>query len=319
MEHPLFCPSNAVKYAGAREQRREQWAINEGYNQSRCSLPDGPWERATLGRNVVCLSPTLAVKLGPPCWSGDIAREADALGHVAGRLLVHTPTVLARGALEGWEYLVTAHCSGVNLHTLWNQLDSQARLSLAQQHGALMAAVQALGVEQLPSSLAFDWEQMLTEQRRELEQALARSGLHPQLVAQAAAYLDEAAALSEGVDATVLVHGDLTHLNLLVEQREAGWTITSLLDWGDVKLGSWTHELISPAVHMYRGHGDALGVWYHGYGRLPRAATVAHLATARAVLYYADEFAAILQRLPGGMASRDWPAVARCLWRLDEQ
>jgi hypothetical protein len=32
----------------------------------------------------------------------------------------------------------------------------------------------------------------------------------------------------------------------------------------------------------------------------------------------AEEFAAILQRVPGGTARRDWPAVARCLWQLEE-
>jgi hypothetical protein len=63
---------------------------------------------------------------------------------------------------------------------------------------------------------------------------------------------------------------------------------------------------------MYRGDRVALGAWYHGYGQAPAAAaaTVAHLATARALLYYADEFAHILQQLPDGVACRDWPSVA---------
>jgi hypothetical protein len=48
------------------------------------------------------------------------------------------------------------------------------------------------------------------------------------------------------------------------------------------------------------------------------ASAVAHVATARAMLYYAEEFNGILGRLPGGESCRDWPAVARCLWQLDE-
>lgn len=87
-----------------------------------------------------------------------------------------------------------------------------------------------------------------------------------------------------------------------------------------MKVGPWTHELISPAVHMYLGDRDALRAWYGAYGRLSRetASVGAHLATARAVLYYTEEFAAILARLPGGVSCREWPAVARCLWQLDD-
>jgi aminoglycoside phosphotransferase (APT) family kinase protein len=118
----------------------------------------------------------------------------------------------------------------------------------------------------------------------------------------------------------VLVHGDLSHLNFMVEQHDGRWAITGLLDWGDVKVGPWTHELISPAVHMYLGDRDVLRAWYGAYGRPSRemASAVAHVATARAMLYYAEEFNGILGRLPGGESCRDWPAVARCLWQLDE-
>lgn len=287
---------------------------------ARHGLPDGPWERAALGRNVVFLGPSAVVKLGPPCWPGDIAREADALQHVAGRLPVRTPTVQASGTIESWEYLITARCPGTNLYHLWRELDAPARRDLAWQHGALMAAVHALPVESLSSSLlGFDWGLMLDEQRADLEPALARSGLSAELVAQASAYVAEAEGLSAAIDTTALVHGDLSHLNFMVEQHDGTWAITGLLDWGDVKIGPWTHELISPGVHMYLGDRDALRAWHGAYGRHSRAtaSAVAHLATARAMLYYAEEFRGILERLPGGPASRDWPAVARCLWQLE--
>lgn len=143
---------------------------------ARHDVTDGLWQRAALGRNVVFLGPSVAVKLGPPCWAGDIAREVDALQHVAGRLPVCTPNVLACGTLDGWEYLVTARCPGVNLYHLWRELGAEARVDLARQHGALMAAVHELPVEALPPTLLdFDWERMRSGQRTDLELALARS------------------------------------------------------------------------------------------------------------------------------------------------
>ena len=54
-------------------------------------------------------------------------------------------------------------------------------------------------------------------------------------------------------------------------------------------------------VDMYLGDRDALRAGYGPYGRPSRepADAVSHVATARAVLYYAEEFAAI-HRLPAG-------------------
>ena len=286
---------------------------------ARHGIPDGPWERASLGRNVVFLGPGVVFKLGPPCWAGGIEREAHALAAVAGRLPVRTPTVRAVGQLEQWEYLLTERLAGVNLLTLWEQLPPAERVELAAQHGRLMAAVHAIPVADLPASLQFDWAAMLAEQRAAVTAALAQSGLDDALLQQVPAYLAAWDEVRAPVARTVLVHGDLTHLNLLVEPAGERWAITGLLDWGDVKVGPWTHELLSPGVHMYRGDQAALSAWYAGYGQLPseRRAAVAHEATARAVLYYANMFASILKRLPGGEACRNWPCVARCLWQLE--
>lgn len=307
--------------AEVHRQPPETWQAALNAIAGRHGLPAAPWERAALGRNVVFLGPSTVIKLGPPCWPGDIAREADALGHVGDKLPVRTPAVLAHGTLEGWEYLVATRCPGANLYHHWRELDAAARIDLARQHGALMATVHSLPVAALPPSLLrFDWERMLAEQRAELEPALARSGVAAELVARAANYVAEAAQFAD-LETTALVHGALSHLNFMVEQRDGRWTVTGLLDWGDVKVGPWTHELISPAVHMYLGERDALRAWLGAYGRVPSQAVpaVAHVATARAMLYYAEEFGAILGRLPGGPGCRDWFAVARCLWQLDAQ
>ncbi len=67
---------------------------------------------------------TTVVKLGPPCWPGEMAREVAALRFVAGRLPVATPTLVANGTLDGWDYLVQQKLPGSNLWQLWPQLDS---------------------------------------------------------------------------------------------------------------------------------------------------------------------------------------------------
>ena len=56
-------------------------------------LVSSPWIRATLGRNIVFVSPTAVIKLGPPIWQGEMQREATALSAIVGRLPVATPEI----------------------------------------------------------------------------------------------------------------------------------------------------------------------------------------------------------------------------------
>lgn len=251
------------------------WQAALDWIMSEHGLERSPWTRAALGRNIVFVSPTAVIKLGPPMWPGEMAREAAALRAVAGRLPVATPSLLALGALGRWEYLVQAPLPGANLRTLWAGLGASDRAALAEQHGALMAALHALPLEDSPADLAFDWPAMLGAQRAECVSEMRRAGVADALVWQVEIYLE---ATPWDDQPPVLLHGDLTHLNMLVAEQDEGWRITGLIDWGDVKLGPRAHEFISPGVHMYQGDVVPLAAWYRGYGwgravRLPAIST----------------------------------------------
>ncbi len=116
----------------------------------------------------------------------------------------------------------------------------------------------------------------------------------------------------------MLLHGDLSHLNFLVQQHRGRWQITGLIDWGDVKIGPPTHQFISPGVHMYRGEQTALEQWYRGYGlsATERTEQHEHLIMTRTMLYYADEFAALLRVVPGAGNQQNWKAIAQSFWHL---
>ena len=278
-------------------------------------LERSPWTRAALGRNIVFVSPTAVIKLGPPMWAGEMAREAAALGAIAGRLPVATPTLLVIGALDRWEYLVQTPLPGANLHALWAGLGASERAALAEQHGELMAALHALELQGSPADLAFDWSAMLGAQRTECVREMQRAGVADALVQQIEPYL-EAAPWDD--DPPVLLHGDLTHLNMLVAVHAGSWRISGLIDWGDVKLGPRTHEFISPGVHMYQGDAALLAAWYHGYGWGAHrdAARDQHQIMARAMLYYAEDFARLIRSVPGADQCQDWHAMASAFWRL---
>lgn len=95
------------------------------------------------------------------------------------QLPVATPGLLAIGEVEGWAYLVQRRLPGVMLRTPWPDLPQPTKLALAHQQGEIMAALHALLVDHAPASLAFDWTEMLTEQKVEcrVEIMIARISL----------------------------------------------------------------------------------------------------------------------------------------------
>jgi hygromycin-B 7''-O-kinase len=276
---------------------------------NRAHLGDS-WQRARLGRNIVFLNQKFALKLNPPCWQGEIARETTAAALVAGKLPVDTPQCVAQGCVDSWEYLVQSRLSGRNLHEIWTGLTVQQRANLAVQHGEILAALHGFSSNDLSSSsLVFDWTDMYARQREVCQVEMAASALHPALVEDAERYLDLTAPLLSPAGDTVLLHGDLTHLNLLVDEQPSGWQITGLIDWGDAKTGPRGHEFISPGVHMYLGERVVLDAFYQkALRRNPQE------LMARAMLYYTGEFDQILRRVPGGSDCRTWDAVEELMW-----
>jgi hygromycin-B 7''-O-kinase len=268
------------------------------------------WTRARLGRNVVFLNGEVVLKLSPPGWKEDIARETAALKHVAGKLPVETPVLIATGEFEQWGYQIQQRLPGQNLHELWQGLPAPQRQRLAAQHAEILTALQQIDLTPVEeTALRFDWQALLAEQRQVCQQEMAAAGIRAELVSQVNDYLEGAAALLVTSSRPVLLHGDLDHVNLLVQGGDAGWRITSLIDWGDAKMGPRGHELISPGVHMYLGDREAISVFQQGCARGNPVELM-----ARAMLYYAGEFASFLKRIPGAEQCRTWDCIAQLMW-----
>ncbi len=281
------------------------------------ALPPEPWERISFGRNVVFGSPTTIIKLGPPCWGGEMVREVATLHFVAGKLPVATPTVLAQGNLDGWDYSVQTRLSGTPLWQLWSSMPTEARADLAYQHGQLMDAVHNVTIKDAPAVLQFDWQAMIAEQREQCAATMQAAGVDAALLAQVDAYLDTTM-WSYDTAPYALLHGDLNHLNFLVTEQQGKWQIHGIIDWGDVKIGPHSHEYISPSVHMYKGNSRLLAQWYAGYGLDANKRTEAyeHILMARSMLYYAEDFAQLIQTVEGAADCQSWTAMARCFWRM---
>jgi hygromycin-B 7''-O-kinase len=214
----------------------------------RHGLPAAPLRRERLGTNVVfAAGGKHLVKLFPPLWAAEQGVERAALGHVAGRLSVATPEVLAEGALEGWTYLVLTRVPGTPLEAVWERLPPEARARAARRAGEIVAEHHALA---LPGAgvPAPPWPAFVAERA---EQARARLAASPRTRAWAEALPAFLAPIlpSLGSAPRVFVNGDVTEEHLLVAPDGSGEVI-GLVDLADAMVGAREYDLVSFAVFL---------------------------------------------------------------------
>jgi len=274
--------------------------------RGRHGLPAGDFTRFRLGKNPVFALGEMVVKLVPPFWAGDAGREAAALRAVRGCLPLETPELLAQGRLGEWAYLVTSRLPGRPLREVWDGLAVSEQTRLATQQAQLLRAVQTLSVS---AGLDFDWPGLLLRQGLELPREL-RAPLA--LARSAEAFLLDVVWGPGFARPCVFLHGDLNFLNLLVQERTGKMTLTGLIDWSDARSGPPAHDLISPAVNQFRRWPAARRAWSAALNLTPEDVRE---ATARALLYYPDEWDSILADL-GASGAADWMEAGERLFGL---
>lgn len=303
-------------WASVHGQPLDYWQPALDTIRDRHNLPHRAWVRFSLGKNIVFGSDTAVIKLSPPFWVTDLHCEAEVLRFIAGQLPVSTPAVIAYGKLDTWAYLVMERVRGESLRWRWPQLTEAQQLSVAHQHGEMMAALHALPLPDGEFCADFPWWQpMLTDQREQSAKRLRHDGIPEILLADLEPFLQRVQPLLDADTAHVLLHGDLTALNLQIDDSAQ---LVGLIDWGDTKIGPRAHEYISPGTHFYRGQRPFLHEWYAGYGQ-PLTTDLQLNIMARSMLYYAGEdgyFKRVLEAVPGALACSTWEAVAACCWHM---
>ena len=319
---PLRLPRK-VGYPDFRELHRQPltpWLPALETIRLRHALPPGDWRRAPQGRNAVfVLASSHVVKLVPPFWREQADREEAALRLVAGRLPVRTPTTVASGELDGWRYLVLAYLEGRVLGWNWEALTPDERVAIADQSGVLAARLHGLELpDDSATALRFDWPALLTRQRDAAAGDFAEGGLAAALIDTFPDYLDAAGDLAAAPH--VLLQGDLSAVNLIVEGTGTAMTVTGLLDFGDAKLGPFEHEFISPVMHFFCGETAVLEAFYRGYGLTARdrSARLEQRLMARSALYYAELLEDYRLRLPEP-PEPTWPRLAHGFWRMSAE
>lgn len=250
-------------------------------------LPQATLTLFSDGTNIVfAYGDNKVIKIFPPFHQSQFESERLVLKHLDGKLSVKTPSLEHEGKLLGWPYLIMSKLEGINLETLWETMPHSNKMVILRELGKLIQEVHALPTDGL-KSIDCHWQQFLEKQIANCVEQHQTKGLSTALVQQISTYLDSIKEVLPAIKKPVILTGEYTPMNFLVEQIDGIWHISGLIDFGDAMLGLPEYDLLGPGAFLIQGDKQLLREFLTSYGYLPHELTnrLSHQLTALMLLH----------------------------------
>lgn len=233
---------------------------------NRHQLPHDSLELFSDGTNIVfSYNQNYVIKIYPPMHINQFNSESLITQYLVGNLAVKTPEIIYKGEIENWPYLIMTKLEGELLETLWEKLEYENKNLIMRELGLLIKEVHALPTNGL-EAIDCHWEQFITRQLQHCLTQHQTKKLPPVLLQQIPNYLEPIQDRLKAIDKPVILTGEYTPMNLLVNQIEGVWRISGLIDFGDAMLGLPQYDLLGPGAFLIQGDKRLLREFLMAYG-----------------------------------------------------
>ena len=202
---------------------------------------------------VYALGPELVLKLYPPLYAGEAEREAAFLAALNGKLPLPTPKLHARGALEGWGYVLMSRLRGTPLVTTIPHLSRAGLRRLSTKLGEALRALHALRDARL-EPWRVPWRAFVQTQKTTTSSLQEKKNLAPHWLEQIPDFLDAECDALEAAEAESPLHTEVMREHLLVERVNGDYELSGLWDFEPSMLGAPEYEFA--AVGTFFSCGD---------------------------------------------------------------
>lgn len=219
---------------------------------------------------VFILDRRIVVKIYSPFWSEfDIERKLIEVLGLNGKVPV--PKIVAAGRYQDrvtWRYVVMEYCPGLTLNAIRSTITRGDLLTIASQVGLIARSLHETDVCLLKGiDVGESWDDLIERRRREaLTQLADRRVVSPIVVEALAEILDETIVRSKRIP-RVVVHGDLESDHILLKREESEWRVSSLIDFGDAKIGVRDYEWMPLWLDLFDRDDEAMRTFLGSYDR----------------------------------------------------
>jgi hygromycin-B 7''-O-kinase len=278
-----------------------------------------PCVRAPDGSHIVYfVGQSFVVKLFVPLFAQDFAAESLVARHLAGKIGLEIPEIVAEGQIAGWNYLIMTRISGIPLQFVWDDLLPNDRLAIAVDVGRLIAFLRTVSISGL-ETLGSDWSQFLAAQIDDL------STHHlpvPQLAwdpeREFPAFFGSLEDFLRQDFEPVLLLADITREHVFVDRRDHKWRVVGYLDFGDAMLGHPYYEMVAPGLEIAGGDSELLRslLTAAGYPENMLDQSLSRQLFAYTLIHRYVDLAAVLSLIPQACSAANLDELAQLVWPL---
>lgn len=214
---------------------------------------------------VVALDDKLILKIFPPMLRHQFVSERASLSQLSGWLSIPIPEIILEGERDQWRYLVITRMKGVMAAEIWSELPEDQRERVLAQLGEVIAEVQRVPVGEL-AHLEPRWEHFIPKQIEGCRARHERMGLPRKYLDELEDILHDAKTLIPMNSPAVILTGEYTPENLLLNEGPDGWRLSGLIDFGDVMTGWREYDLLGPSAFMIGGVPGRFRSFFRGFG-----------------------------------------------------
>ncbi len=110
------------------------------------------------------------------------------------------------------------------------------------------------------------WEKFIDRQIHHCVEQHKTTKLPAFLLPQIPGYLESIQFFLKKIKKPVLLTGEYTPMNILVNQLSGNWHVDGLFDFGDAMLGLPEYDLLGPGAFLIQGNKQLLKNFLMGYG-----------------------------------------------------
>jgi hygromycin-B 7''-O-kinase len=221
--------------------------------------------RFSYGGNIVySIDGKFVLKLYPSYVNEEFIQEKSVLEHLnQEKLSVEIPKIISSGQFEGWSYLIMSELKGTLLVDIFETLSFEEKKQIANDLGKLINEVHqsTITLNQVEHS---SWQHFLDSQLENLASHHKNAEISDELFSQLSNYVKKESLQSS--DQLVLLTGEYTPFNLIMNKIDGKWKFTGLIDFADCFVGNAKYDLLGPIAFMFYPYKGLNRVFLESYG-----------------------------------------------------
>jgi hygromycin-B 7''-O-kinase len=219
--------------------------------------------RYPMGGNIVYrVDDQLVLKLFSPFDSREYFIETEVLEKTDwSKVSVEVPQIINKGTFDGWHYLLMKRVPGKLLLDVWSELSQDERIGVASDLGKLIEQMHGLNIS-VYNDLDRSFDEWISGQKKNVQHHHEKTGLAPHLINELLDFVSSYKPSGK----EVLLTGEYTPFNLMVNSVDDRWTLTGLIDFADCFIGEPLYDLLGPILFNFYKEPGLTRAFIDAYG-----------------------------------------------------